>query len=69
MNELEKVLRFEGDILAIYTQISKGSIHSYSDFVLDRFSFALGISMNGLIRPLHLLVQYSTLRWERDRFG
>jgi len=67
-NELGKVLHFEGDILAIYAQISKGSINAYSDFMIGKFSFAPGISMNGIICPLHLLVQVSAQRWGRDKF-
>ncbi|KAK4136078.1 hypothetical protein BT67DRAFT_230906 [Trichocladium antarcticum] len=67
-NELGKVLHFEGDILAIYAQISKGSINAYNDFVIGKFSFAPGISMNGIICPLHLLVRVTTERWGRDRF-
>ncbi len=67
-NELGKVLHFEGDIFAIFAQISKGSIIAYNDFVVGQFSFAPGISMNGIICPLHLLLQVSTMRWGRYRF-
>jgi hypothetical protein len=67
-NELGKVLHFEGDILAIYAQISKAPIIAYPDFALGRFSFAPGISMNGIICPLHLLLQVSAQRWGEDKF-
>ncbi|KAK4150014.1 hypothetical protein C8A00DRAFT_37391 [Chaetomidium leptoderma] len=67
-NELGKVLHFEGDTLAIFAQISKGSINAYNDFTIGKFSFAPGISMNGIICPLHLLLQVSSQRWDRDRF-
>ena len=67
-NELGKVIHFEGDILAIFAQISKGSINAYDDLVVGQFSFAPGISMNGMICPLHLLVQVTTKRWDCDRF-
>ncbi|KAK4233080.1 hypothetical protein C8A03DRAFT_39236 [Achaetomium macrosporum] len=67
-NELGKVLHFEGDILAIFAQISKGSISAYNDFVLGKFSFAPGISMNGIICPLHLLLHVTTQHWDGERF-
>jgi hypothetical protein len=67
-NELGKVLHFEGDILAIFAQISKGSISAFNDFVLGKFSFAPGISMNGIICPLHLLLDVTSHDWDGERF-
>ncbi|KAL2264055.1 hypothetical protein VTK26DRAFT_2841 [Humicola hyalothermophila] len=67
-NELGKVLHFEGDILAIFAQISKGSIGAYEDCVIGKLSFAPGVSTNGIICPLHLLLLVIANRWDRDTF-
>lgn len=66
--ELGKVLQFEGDILAIYAQISKESIKIHSDPALGQISFAPGITPNGIICPLHLLTRVIAEHWESERF-
>lgn len=67
-NELGKVLRFEGDILASFAQLSRGSILASMGLISGRLAFAPGIYMEEIIYPLHLLLQASSERWGKDRF-
>lgn len=73
LDELGKVIRFEGDILAIFHQISKGSFMSNvvggtGSVSNGRLSFALKYTTNGMFYPLQLISTALSQRWDKDRF-
>ncbi|KAJ4202015.1 hypothetical protein NW759_015483 [Fusarium solani] len=73
LDELGKVIRFEGDILAIYHQISKGSFVSKvigrtGSASNGRLSFGLKYTTNGMFYPLKLISTALSQRWDQNRF-
>jgi hypothetical protein len=73
LDELGKVIQFEGDILAIYHQISKGSyvskvIGRTGSASNGRLSFGLKYTTNGMFYPLKLISTALSQRWDQNRF-
>lgn len=70
-NELGKYIHFEGDILSINDQITKGlafvNIMSQSS-VTGRLTFGPGLSSNGIFLPLQLLPNAVADGWNEERF-
>jgi len=70
-NELGKVVHFEADILAVSSEISKGSLAIYIgafNNAQGKFSFGDEFLTNGYNCPLHLVTRATSERWGKPRF-
>lgn len=70
-SDLGKVLRFEGDMLAIHSQISKGHpLNLINNYVMvnGKLQLGPGFAANGFFYPLHLLPVAIRNGWTQEIF-